>query len=81
MDNEAGMEHLSRRTTNNMDFLMTVVNPTLPSIRAARRILAISRQLPIRIEHRTVVVDRAGVGRASGGDHPSAFGTRRRTGS
>jgi CO dehydrogenase maturation factor len=59
MDNEAGMEHLSRRTTNNVDFLMTVVNPTLPSIRAARRILAISRQLPIRIEHRTMVVNRA----------------------
>jgi len=59
MDNEAGMEHLSRRTTNNMDFLITVVNPTLPSIRAAKRILALSRQLPIRIEHRTVLVNRA----------------------
>ena len=60
MDNEAGMEHLFRRTTNNMDFLMTVVSPTSPSIRAAKRILALSRQLPVRIEHRTVLVNRVG---------------------
>jgi CO dehydrogenase maturation factor len=58
LDNEAGMEHLSRRTTNNMDFLITVANPTLPSIRAAKRILALSRQLPIRIDHRAVLVNR-----------------------
>jgi CO dehydrogenase maturation factor len=58
LDNEAGMEHLSRRTTNNMDFLITVANPTLPSIRAARRILDLSRQLPVRIDHRAVLVNR-----------------------
>ena len=60
LDNEAGMEHLSRRTTNNMDFLITVANPTLPSIRAVKRILAISRQLPVRIDHRAVLVNRTG---------------------
>ena len=30
VDNEAGMEHLSRRTTNDVDFLIAVMNPTLP---------------------------------------------------
>ncbi len=59
LDNEAGMEHLSRRTTNNMDFLITVANPALPSIRAASRILALARQLPVQIEHRAVLVNRA----------------------
>ncbi|MHC4181455.1 MAG: ATP-binding protein, partial [Planctomycetota bacterium] len=52
LDNEAGMEHLSRRTTNNVDFLLMVVNPALPAIRAAKRILALSHQLPITIGHR-----------------------------
>jgi len=65
LDNEAGMEHLSRRTTNNMDFLITVTNPTLPSIRAAKRILAISRELPIRIDHRAVLVNRVGPAEAA----------------
>ena len=31
MDNEAGMEHLSRRTTNNVDFLVVVTDCTLPA--------------------------------------------------
>ncbi len=60
LDNEAGMEHLSRRTTNNMDYLVTVTNPTLPSLRAAGRILTLSRQLPIRIDQRAILLTRAG---------------------
>ena len=60
LDNEAGLEHLSRRTTNNMDYLVAVANPTLPSLRAAARILTLSRQLPIRIEERALVLTRAG---------------------
>ncbi len=60
LDNEAGMEHLSRRTTNNVDFLIMVVNPALPAIRAARRILALSHQLPIAIGQRMLLVNRLG---------------------
>lgn len=60
LDNEAGMEHLSRRTTHNMDFLLAVVNPTMPSIRAAQRILELSRELPVEIAHRALVVNRIG---------------------
>ncbi|NUQ61220.1 MAG: AAA family ATPase [Pirellulales bacterium] len=60
LDNEAGMEHLSRRTTNDIDVLIAVMNPTLPSIRAAKRILELSRELPIRIARRTILVNRVG---------------------
>jgi CO dehydrogenase maturation factor len=60
VDNEAGMEHLSRRTTNEVDFLVTVLNPTMPSLRAAQRILALSRELPVRIGCRAVLVNRVG---------------------
>ena len=62
MDNEAGMEHLSRRTTNDVGFLLAVLNPTLPSLRAAERILELSRQLPIRVAHRAVLLNRVGPG-------------------
>ena len=60
MDNEAGMEHLSRRTTNDVDFLIAVTNPTWPSFQAVRRILKLSRELPINIGHRAVVLNRLG---------------------
>jgi CO dehydrogenase maturation factor len=73
LDNEAGMEHLSRRTTNDMDFLITVMDPTLPALRAVERIVVLSRELPIRIDHRAVLVNRVGrdgvpgeIGRALG---------------
>jgi len=60
LDNEAGMEHLSRRTTNNVDFLIVVTDPTLPALRAARRILVLSRELPVQIGCRAVLVNRVG---------------------
>jgi CO dehydrogenase maturation factor len=62
VDNEAGMEHLSRRTTNNVDFLILVTDPTLPALRAVKRILALSRELPIQVGQRVLLVNRVGLG-------------------
>lgn len=58
LDNEAGMEHLSRRTTHDVDVLLAVMDPTLPALRAVRRILALAEQLPVRVGRRAVVVNR-----------------------
>ncbi len=60
LDNEAGMEHLSRRTTNNIDVLIAVMDPTVPALRAVKRIIALSRELPVRIARRAVLVNRIG---------------------
>ena len=60
LDNEAGMEHLSRRTTNDVDCLVAVMNPTLPSFRAARRAIELSRNLPVNIGRRFLLVNRVG---------------------
>ena len=60
MDNEAGMEHLSRRTTNDVDVLIAVMDPTLPALRAAKRILALSDELPVKIGRRMLLVNRVG---------------------
>ena len=54
------MEHLSRRTTNDVDWLLVVTNPTWPSFCAAKRILALSRELPVRIGRRALLTNRVG---------------------
>jgi len=58
LDNEAGMEHLSRRTTNDVDFLIAIANPSLPSLRAVTRIMQLSRELPINIHRHMMLVNR-----------------------
>jgi CO dehydrogenase maturation factor len=55
LDNEAGMEHLSRRTTNDVDQLIVVAEPTAVGLATARRILGLSERLPIRVERRSVL--------------------------
>ena len=50
IDNEAGMEHLSRRTTNHVDLLCIVSEPTSVGSLTARRIFELARQLPIVVK-------------------------------
>jgi len=46
IDNEAGMEHLSRRTTNNVDLLCIVAEQNPIGAITARRIFDLVKQLP-----------------------------------
>ena len=55
IDNEAGMEHLSRRTTNNVDLLCIVAEPTPIGSVTARRISGLVRQLPIDVKQSGVI--------------------------
>lgn len=50
VDNEAGMEHLSRRTTNDIDLLVIVAEPTKIGFLAAKRIVELINSLPINVE-------------------------------
>jgi len=59
MDNEAGMEHLSRRTTNNVDFLCIVAEATALGIVTARRIAELAHRLPISVKRIGVIWNRA----------------------
>ncbi len=47
MDNEAGMEHISRLTTSNVDYLLVVTDASRRGIQAAERINSLSQQLNI----------------------------------
>ncbi len=49
IDNEAGMEHLSRRTTNNVDVLCIVAEPTPIGLVTAERISSLAGKLPISV--------------------------------
>ena len=59
MDNEAGMEHISRLTTNNVDLLLVVSDASRRGIQAAARILELTRQLPLNIKQKAFVVNQA----------------------
>jgi len=50
IDNEAGMEHLSRRTTNNVDLLCIVAEPTSIGCITTQRIFELAKRLPISIK-------------------------------
>ncbi len=58
IDNEAGMEHLSRRTTRDVQHLLVVSDPTQRGIVAAERIAAFRRELGIHIEHTGLILNR-----------------------
>jgi len=57
LDNEAGMEHLSRRTTRDVDLLLVVSDATLGGARAARRIAALVGELALPVGRIAVVVN------------------------
>ncbi|HEX7974117.1 MAG TPA: AAA family ATPase [Anaerolineales bacterium] len=58
IDNEAGMEHLSRRTTRDVQHLLIVSDPTQRGIVAAERIASFRKELDIRIENTYLVLNR-----------------------
>lgn len=58
IDNEAGMEHISRRTTRDVDVLFIITDPTLRGMKAAESILEMSRDLEINIHHRLLILNR-----------------------
>jgi CO dehydrogenase maturation factor len=57
MDNEAGLEHISRRTTSNIDALITVVNDNPVSLHTAKTIDMITKDLKNEIKWKYVVTN------------------------
>ncbi len=58
VDNEAGMEHLSRRTTHNMDVMFTVTDSSARGIQAARRIEDLVQELKLNVGKIALIVNR-----------------------
>jgi CO dehydrogenase maturation factor len=58
IDNEAGMEHLSRRTTRDVQHLLVVSDPTQRGLVAAQRIAGFRDELDIEIENAYLILNR-----------------------
>lgn len=58
IDNEAGMEHLSRRTTHKVDLLLIVSDPTVKGVQTARRIDGLVDELKLDIERKAFIINR-----------------------
>jgi CO dehydrogenase maturation factor len=59
IDNEAGMEHISRLTTNNIDVLLVVSDPTRRGVQAAARIFELTEELNVSIGRKLFIVNQA----------------------
>jgi len=59
IDNEAGMEHLSRRSTYNVDLLCIVTEASPLGMVTAKRISGLAKELPISVKNIGVIWNRA----------------------
>jgi CO dehydrogenase maturation factor len=60
IDNEAGLEHLSRRTTRSCDSLLVISDATPVGLRAAKRISDLVKELEIKTQKSLLIINRCG---------------------
>ncbi len=58
IDNEAGMEHLSRRTTHGVDLMLIISDPTVRGIKTAERINILVDELDLDVKERVLIINR-----------------------
>ncbi len=59
IDNEAGLEHLSRRLLRKMDLMIVVSGPSPRGLKTAARIRELARELKIEVGKVALIVNRA----------------------
>ncbi len=64
MDNEAGLEHLSRRTTQDTDLLLIVTDSSVRGIMTAGRIAGLVEELKLNVKRPVLIVNRVAEGTA-----------------
>ncbi len=57
MDNEAGMEHLSRRTTEDIDELLIISDHSVKGIRTVARIRDLISELKLVVKRQSVIIN------------------------
>ncbi|MGB9937388.1 MAG: AAA family ATPase [Methanobacterium sp.] len=63
IDTEAGLEHLSRRTTQNVDLMLVVTDTSKRGILTAQRIGELSKELDISFKELQLIVNRVKPGK------------------
>ncbi|MDY6864323.1 MAG: AAA family ATPase [Thermodesulfobacteriota bacterium] len=61
IDNEAGLEHLSRRLTDRIDFLLLVSDYSIKGVKTIEQIMEIISELKLDIKSKGLIVNRAPV--------------------
>jgi CO dehydrogenase maturation factor len=69
IDNEAGLEHISRRTDRKIDYLFIVSDHTAHAVRSAKRILELANELKISRGKTHLLINKSKDG-LPGLDHP-----------
>jgi CO dehydrogenase maturation factor len=57
IDNEAGLEHLSRRTTRTADVLIVITEATPVGLKAAKRIGDLAKELDIKTKKELLIIN------------------------
>ena len=57
MDNEAGMEHLSRRTTQNIDELFLISDHSVKGVRTIARLRELIKELKLVVKRQSVIIN------------------------
>jgi len=63
IDNEAGMEHLSRRTARRMDLLLLVSDPTATGVATAKRLSDLADHLGLKVGRKVLLLNGVRAGR------------------
>ena len=67
VDNEAGLEHISRGILPKVDYLILVSDPSRRGVQAAGRIAALAKEVGLKPEKSGLIVNRAGRASLSSG--------------
>jgi CO dehydrogenase maturation factor len=62
MDNEGGLEHLSRHTTRDVDVMFTVSDPSVRGVRTVERISGLIDEMGLVVKERLMVINRVPAG-------------------
>jgi CO dehydrogenase maturation factor len=58
IDNEAGMEHISRRTTRSIDYLFMISDSTVRGVRTAGKISSLTDDLTVPVREKYLILNR-----------------------
>jgi CO dehydrogenase maturation factor len=58
LDNEAGLENLSRRIVRELDLMIMVADPSRQGLETVRRLAALAREMKIQVKQLALVVNR-----------------------
>jgi CO dehydrogenase maturation factor len=58
IDNEAGMEHISRRTTRDVDLLLLVTDPTVRGVKTAGEMIRLAKEVEVNVNEIKLIINR-----------------------